>query len=460
MKNGVKRYLRFNVVAAVILATVGLLANVWSLGSLFAPLVKNGKMVFETKALIWAFQIFCVISSALLYFKGNTPPQRRRLIFGYITAAIMVLSVEVVLGLFARVLDMDGKEPAVDKLLSLSAYKDKDWAETLFRETEEYSAGREFEQFLAWTRKSYSGKYVNSDAQGARKTWNPSVVDDSRAKTVYVFGGSTMFGWWARDDYTIASHVSRLLNKEAQEYLVHNYGQPGYTFMQEVMKLILLLREGHRPDYVVFYDGVNDVYGAYQSGKAGTFQNILLIKDKLERKGPTSLQHFLLAAKGTLVKHSMIYRALKKTPSIFVKEPEFKETAARYSPEQLHTLAEDIADHYAISMDLLDGLSAAYGFKYLCFWQPVIYTEKKLLPEESDPYYHPRIEDGNLEAIYINIINMLEARKLENFHNIYDALAARTEPVYSDVYHLSERGNEIVAAKIAEIFKCQFGGQE
>ncbi len=39
------------------------------------------------------------------------------------------------------------------------------------------------------------------------------------------------------------------------------------------VRLVLLLREGHRPDYVIFYDGANDVYAAYQAGRAGAVQN-------------------------------------------------------------------------------------------------------------------------------------------------------------------------------------------
>ena len=40
-----------------------------------------------------------------------------------------------------------------------------------------------------------------------------------------------------------------------------------------MMELFLQLREGNIPDLVVFYDGVNDVFSAYQQGKAGIPQN-------------------------------------------------------------------------------------------------------------------------------------------------------------------------------------------
>ena len=447
---------RFNVVVAICIVAVGLLVNVWSVSYLFASEVQDG-MDFETKAMIWFFQSFCIITGLLLYFKGNTPEKRRRLLFGFFTIVLMVVSIEIVLHLFNFILDFDDRKPEIDKRLSLPSYMDKDWAKDVFRENSEIVW--EFDQYLGFVSKEYHGKYFNIDSLGMRRTWNPSDSDSSGAKTVFMFGGSTMFGWSIRDDYTIASSVSRLLNEKEDDYLVYNYGQSGYIFMQEIMKLMLLLREGHRPDYVLFYDGINDVYAAYQSGRVGTIQNVDHIKKKLKQVQPTPLQHFILAVKGTVTNHCMIYRSLKKVPSMFVKEPEFKEVAAGYDPDRLGAFAKDISDHYAQSMDLLGKLSEAYGFKYICFWQPVIYTEQKLFPEESDPYYNPRLKDKSLKAIYMDIISLLEAKEMDSFYNIYDALSDRTGQVYSDMFHLSEEGNEIVAAKIVDIFEDEFPGQ-
>lgn len=454
-----KQHLRLNVLTAFVFVAVGLLVNVWSVGDFFAPLVKNGKMVFETKALIWCFQAFLIISGLLVFFKGGTPQGRKRLVFAYIAAILMVVFVEIALHFlsFATNIDKDGLEG--DRLLSLSAYRDKEWAETLFREYSDYAATIEYEQFLGWAIKGYSGEYINVDEEGARKTWNPEGVDSSAGKTVYIFGGSTLLGWQARDEHTVPSYLSRFLNEGDGQYVVSNYGQIGYSFTQEIMKLILLLREEHRPDYVLFYDGANDVYTAYQTGEPGLVQNTIRTRKKLKRKEHTPLQHFMLSIKGALMNHSMIYRALRKLPALFVKSPKFKEPGARYTDRQLQSLAEGISNHYLESMDLLMKLSIAYGFEYLCFWQPVVFTESTLLPEERGPDGDPRAADEKLGSIHKETIRLLEAQDPADFHNIQDALAARSESVYSDVCHLSEQGNEIVAAKIAEIFKDRFDEQ-
>ncbi len=83
-----------------------------------------------------------------------------------------------------------------------------------------------------------------------------------------------MWGYGVRDDSTVASLLSkRLAEKTGYNAEVFNYGQIGYVSTQEVLLLYELLGQGLRPDVVVFYDGINDSFTAYQSGIAGLAQN-------------------------------------------------------------------------------------------------------------------------------------------------------------------------------------------
>src|SRR5262249_7649743 len=71
---------------------------------------------------------------------------------------------------------------------------------------------------------------------------------------VYFFGGSTMWGLGVRDDLTIPSQFAA-----ATGIWSENFAEMSYTAHQSLMLLVQLLQDGHRPDVVVFYDGVNDV---------------------------------------------------------------------------------------------------------------------------------------------------------------------------------------------------------
>ena len=63
---------------------------------------------------------------------------------------------------------------------------------------------------------------------------------------------------------------------------VVNFGESGFVSTQGVIQLILELQSGNIPDLVIFYDGVNDVYAAYQSGRP-THQNFDKIAAKFEK---------------------------------------------------------------------------------------------------------------------------------------------------------------------------------
>lgn len=339
-------------------------------------------------------------------------------------------------------------EPANSKLL-LTPYLSKDWASTHFEEFKQVPEN--YEPFVGWARREYHGKTINVDAQGVRKSWNPATFSQGQPKTVYAFGGSTLWGTGARDDYTIPSLLSKRLNRDGAAFDVSNYGETGYTFLQEVIRLALLLREGHRPDYVIFYDGGNDVYAAYQAGKVETTQNCTIIREKLQRRPAQQVKLWL---KNVLTRYSRVYEALGRLREHFSPKQRFQEAACQWNESQLKTLSGGIVESYKKSMDLVDRLSKAYGFQYLCFWQPVIFTETHLTEEETR--VSPRLDDRALTLLYRNVNEALKDQSLPRFHNISDALNQRTKTYYIDFCHLSEEGNAAVAEAISKFFEDQF----
>ena len=175
-------------------------------------------------------------------------PFKRRLLFPVLFAALGLALVEAGLQA-ARLVINAGKLP--NRQYLLSPYRDQDWAKPLFAES--LASRSEFDPLLGFRERPRSGRYVNVDAQGMRKTWNPDLPPGARAPLVLVFGGSTVWGWGARDDFTIPSHLSRDLRDRGTSARVRNCGQRGYVLSQEVLQLALLLRSGVRPDAVAFY---------------------------------------------------------------------------------------------------------------------------------------------------------------------------------------------------------------
>lgn len=112
----------------------------------------------------------------------------------------------------------------------LSPYKAKQWVKDFYRELEALRI--HYEQFLEWDRAPFQGKYITVDSFGVRKTWNPVHDQQASLKTVYLFGGSTIWDHGARDEYAIPSFVSKKLNDNdnSDGYMVSNYGERGYIF--------------------------------------------------------------------------------------------------------------------------------------------------------------------------------------------------------------------------------------
>lgn len=77
----------------------------------------------------------------------------------------------------------------------------------------------------------------------------------------------------ARDTFTIPSLLARAVEGRGINVEIINFGETGYVSTQEVITLLLQLRQGNVPDIVIFYDGVNDTYSAYRNEIAGIPQN-------------------------------------------------------------------------------------------------------------------------------------------------------------------------------------------
>ncbi|HUQ67316.1 MAG TPA: SGNH/GDSL hydrolase family protein [Flavitalea sp.] len=112
----------------------------------------------------------------------------------------------------------------------------------------------------------FNGAYMHM--KGAiRKTqpeafYNPSSRDTI---TIYFFGGSTMFGFNVLDHETIPSQFVQQYKQKfpnGKSIRVYNYGTPTYYSFQELILFSNLIFEGHKPDIIVFLDGINDFWFA------------------------------------------------------------------------------------------------------------------------------------------------------------------------------------------------------
>jgi hypothetical protein len=163
-----------------------------------------------------------------------------------------------------------------------------------------WSPGWIYEPWLGFREKPRRSEFVNVSQDGVRATAGGArSLADYAPGSVFLFGGSTLFGYGVADGETIASHLQALLGAEAR---VFNFGRAFYYSEQENMLLESLLRAGLRPEVAVFVDGLNercdlDVYqrelallyaraqSAYEWHWTDAVRPLAFLADKLAKRG-------------------------------------------------------------------------------------------------------------------------------------------------------------------------------
>ncbi len=124
-------------------------------------------------------------------------------------------------------------------------------------ESETWDNAWQYEPWVGFKERPKSGTYVNVDPKGYRKTRGTS---ENSKYSIFIFGGSTAFGYNVTDDQTIAFYLQDKINRQYGEglFAVRNYGRGYYYSEQEFILFFQLLKESARPDIVIFFDGLNE----------------------------------------------------------------------------------------------------------------------------------------------------------------------------------------------------------
>ncbi|MBU1694550.1 MAG: SGNH/GDSL hydrolase family protein [Verrucomicrobia bacterium] len=118
----------------------------------------------------------------------------------------------------------------------------------------------EYEPFVQIREKAFTGRYLNVDAHGFRRTKNQGPwPPDPDAFNIFLFGCSVVFGYGVPDDQTLASHLQDVLvERTGRDIRLYNFGRGFYFSTLERLLIEKLLLAGHRPDLALFVDGSND----------------------------------------------------------------------------------------------------------------------------------------------------------------------------------------------------------
>ena len=377
-------------------------------------------------------------------------------ILGIVLLMLVAMEVSVSLAFYIRSF---WHTPNADFRIKADTYADSSWAARYYKEIEEVEQRRSlrWKSYVYWRRMARRGEYINITGDGLRKTNNVMPSEGAGlARKVFMFGGSTLWGLGAGDDATIPSIFAREAQKRGVNCEVVNFGQYAYVSTQGVVELMLQLQKGNIPDAVIFYDGVNDTFGAFQLGVPGLPHDEIYREKEfgLLRRGELKT----LAAKSAVSELSTVRFLNGILKKVGLRDENIQSIPMEYEkpiPDK-KALARAVAETYLNNTKLVQALSKSYGFKCIFYWQPVIYLKRRLTDYERTSLQLDVSYPG-LKEFYLDTYASLkqcaaDLKKDIALHDISSIFSDVDEPIYVDFNHMGDRGNSLIARRMAEDF--------
>ena len=292
-----------------------------------------------------------------------------------------------------------------------------------------------YEPFTEFQEHPRTTRLVNVDAAGFRRVadqgpWPP----DPRRINVFVFGGSTTFGYGVADADTIPSRLQPLLQARNPDVRVYNFGRGFYYSTQERILFERLLTAGHVPAVAIFIDGLNDF--------------------SFERDDTTFSERVAAAIEGTGADVSFVDwlsgTPLGRSASLARSYLKAGPDAADHSGTELGDDAiHRIIDRYLANKRLVEAAGGAYGVTTIFVWQPVPMYH-------YDPRFHFFASRGffgvtRVRHGYEVMADAVRAHPVGGrFLWLADVQETSHDPLYVDVVHYAPRFSARLAALIDE----------
>lgn len=337
---------------------------------------------------------------------------------GWVIAGICLLMVFVVDAVLREFAGNGGGGP--DRRAA-SFYATAPWADAYWREHKQAKEMR-WNSYVYWRRRPYSGSQINVDEDGVRRSVLQRATDASTPE-VWVFGGSSVWGTGVPDELTLPSLLAAELDEIGLRYRVRNFGESGYVSTQSLITLGLELRDRPAPAIAVFVEGANDVYAAFQTGKAGLPQNEF--RRQAEFRSSDGLDNYL----------STFPYILEGVMTLFAQAPQW----------EIKTLASDVVQVMVSNRQQALAMSEAYGFSVMNFWQPTAFELSVPTPFEQDI-----ITASDPRHAALQRAAMVAMGEEECFLDLGSEIAGVANDRFMDFVHPGPQANAAMASAIAE----------
>ncbi len=363
-----------------------------------------------------------------------------------ITVVVLILLEAVFRAGFA-IRDRITADARPDRRVLAEGYDGATWPIEHYRELELLED--RWSSYVYFRQKPYQGQTITIGTDGLRATWKPPspVPPDTRPRTkLMMLGGSSLWGFGARDDQTIPSHLARILDQRGYRVELKNLAEIGYVNTQELIALMRELQAGYRPDIVIFYDGVNDTTSALLEGEAGLTTNEVNRRREFNLlQSPPRLSAALISS---LVKDSGSFRFAQAVGRRAIGDT--LKTRTSPSKETMDTLATGVIDRYVANIAIAETMGRGFGFRPLFYWQPVIFDKLTQVAFEREESARYGWSEGIFHVVYGRIRDSTELKRDPAFRDLSRLFAESQHLIFIDFCHTTESANAGIAAVMAD----------
>ena len=311
-------------------------------------------------------------------------------------------------------------------------YNNYPWAKKHFLE---YSRLKfHYESPVVWRADQFNGETINILPDYQRKTINKHQESKSKA---YFFGGSVVWGFGSNDENTIPSHFSSISSITSS-----NYGESAWTSDQSLLYLMKLIKAGHKPDYVIFINGVNDIAKCY-SDKPNFYG--FLQEDNLKIKLKESIKSYSRISFENYfsIPIEFLNRFFRKKIPEEQKNKENMTGCKKYNGYNL--IAKNMVENWKIANSIVK----KFNGKFIAILEPnIYYTNTKIHPSIKIINY----DRDETKKIYLLVSELVS--KLSYVYDYKDIYNGIEKYVFTDIgSHVSPDANRFMANKIFSIIK-------
>jgi hypothetical protein len=276
--------------------------------------------------------------------------------------------------------------------------------------------------------------------------------------SVFVFGGSTVFGHGVAAENTLA----HFLGEQDPKHTYLNFGVNAYDSLRELDKLLYLLRQGYRPRAVIFVDGLNDITTfsstPYRAVDKPRTQGFMIDRGELALNfGSPVLRNMVMAFAYAMPLTHLYFQLVEEDPGIQYGSLDanvdplkhrnlswYYKNQFDYADQNIDHIVNDWVGYYKGHTEFVRQLAKAFGFDVYFVFQPFGVVDK------DNPFLNPSyfgssgastaaaFTQGAADAINAGELNMIDCQNA--FASIDRTLA------YVDATHYSPQGNKALAA--------------